>query len=121
MNTFTVIAPVAIKVYKGRDGCEAQNDIELDNGKILRIRTSKTYSGLCSSAQVFTLENGFMTTILYGDFAKRVSHAGVRCTEKNVREKQSAMVATIEALKVEVAALYEAKEKKESPALAMEI
>ncbi len=105
-------------MQKGRDGWNAQTDIELeplgpmeqDAKRILRIQTSKARCGISTSASVWKLDGrGTMTTVLFGDFRKTIAVESSRCTEKSVRTLHDTALASKTDLLAQVNAYYGVK------------
>ncbi len=105
-------------MQKGRDGWNAQTDIELeplgpmepDAKRILRIQTSKARCGISTRASVWKLDGrGTMSTVLFGDFSKTVAVESSRCTEKSVKTLHDTALASKVDLLAQVKAYYGVK------------
>jgi hypothetical protein len=104
------------RVFKGRDGWQAETEVPLVGRKILTIDTRKGSRGLRTAITGVTLaEDGRSTTwMMFGDFSEKIDAApGTRCTEKTVREAHNAALLGVEGLKTRALAFYAAKEAKD--------
>lgn len=96
-------------ISKGREGWEAQTDVELDAPYVLEIRTYKSQRGLVSNVTRFKNENGGKSFIMFGDFTERLILSKDRCTEKTVIAQHTAAMSDIEGIKARCAAFYAAQ------------
>lgn len=105
------------RIYKGRDGWQAQTDTELDNNRVLRLNTYKSgRGGVITNASVHTVISGsFLQHELFGDYNKNaIEERTARCTEKTVTTQHQAAQGQLDAIKLAVANFYAAKATKET-------
>ena len=67
-----------------RGSWTATTEIELENNRVLEVKTYKSNGRLATSASVGRLEDGFISHTLYVDYATRLHTSDKRCTSKNV-------------------------------------
>lgn len=80
-------------VRKGRDGWEAKSEIQLDNDRVLSIKTSKgAYGGLTTWAGVSVRDGNFLTHIMYQDFSKTIIKSNPSRVTAKVVEAQHALI-----------------------------
>lgn len=99
------------RIGKGREGWEVETQVPMDGGYILRIATSKRFSGiLATTASRFKLIDGGMTCVMFQDFSKTVVQEKVRVTEKSAIEQHKIALNQLDVLRAEVDAFYAQKE-----------
>ena len=80
-------------IQKGRDGWKATSRIELDNGRVLTIQTSKgSYGGLTTWASVAVRDGDFLSHRLYQDFSKTIIKTMPSRVTAKVVEAQHALI-----------------------------
>ena len=80
-------------VRKGRDGWEAKSEIQLDNDRVLSIRTSKgSYGGLTTWASVSVRDGDFLSHRLFQDFSKNIIKTNPSRVTAKVVEAQHALI-----------------------------
>lgn len=102
-----------MKVQKNiRGDWEAVTRMELGTAnRVLEIRTGKGMRCLYTNARVYTLDGGFMSTDLFGDFNKRLAtDNGARCTEKSVRAQHEQALTVASVTLREAVAFYAGKD-----------
>ena len=103
------------QISKGRNGWEAKTTIDMGAyDRVLIVSTHKTAGGMVTNATVNTKDGDFLVWNMFGDFNKRTSYKGARCTEKTVRELHQMALDGIEQTLAAAAAHYEAKEGVEA-------
>lgn len=75
-------------ISKGREGWEAKTIIGMGaKNRLLVIHTYKCSGGMVNTFCIFTdMGDGGMSCELFGDYSKRTTYKGTRCTEKTVRD-----------------------------------
>ena len=85
----------------------AEDNLELGNGRVLRISTHKVGGGLIvSTATVLNHDGHFLSHRMFTDFSQRMMTAAVRCSEKNVAAQHAEAMGKLAELKEAVAAHY---------------
>lgn len=99
------------KIYKGHSGWKAETTVDLGaDSRVLRVSTYKSAAGgLFTYATVHKAEGRGLVHMPFSDFVRRVSVAGARCTEKNVRELHQDALARIDSIRGDAIAHYAAK------------
>ena len=99
-----------INIRKGHDGWEATTDIEMGNGRIIRISTGKGRGGMRTNAQVWKLGvGGTMSFEMFGDFSRCIATSTSRCTENLVREAHAKALRLNADIVAQAEAFYAAK------------
>jgi len=102
-------------ITKGRDGWEAKAMVELDGKRWISVSTYKDHRGIVTSLQgVKVAADSGISFILYGDFNKRISASGVRCTEKTITTHHNAVMSDIESFRALALAFYADKDASDS-------
>jgi hypothetical protein len=99
-------------VKKGRDGFEAETNIEMAPGRVLCIHTCKTSGGgVRTSATLFKVEQHGRSYRIPGDYSKTILiDRDARCTEKTVRAQHCEAIGVFECrVKGEVFDFYKEK------------
>lgn len=95
-------------INKGYHGNQAKTTIKLDNDKILNITTMKRSNGLLSTtASVGTLKDGFISHMMFQDYAKTLISEKVRVTTKAVENQHNAALESIETIKADIEQFYQ--------------
>ncbi len=85
-------------------GMEQKGDGDRTKRAVLELRTSSGFrSGIRSSVTVFWIENGFRSTMLFGDYSKNLATTDKRATQKAI-DTQHANVFTQAEINLQVAA-----------------
>ena len=94
-----------------RNNWAAEDNVELENDRVLEIRTMKVSDGtIVTRATVNVRDGSFMSHRMFHDFSQRLMTSQNRCTEKNVAAQHAeAMTKKAELLEA-VAAWYKEKE-----------
>lgn len=88
-------------------GHEAKSEIELGNGRILKISTRKSYVGITTHASVWcSEEGGTISHKMINDYSKRIGVVNARCTAKSVALAHGTALAQLSDIKAEVDAFY---------------
>lgn len=121
MTATTAALPTTTSIEKGRDGWKASTCIEIGDGKVLVIETSKGYpreGGVLSTAAMHTRSNGFLShrwgmslsgaqlSKATSDFRETMSHAPGKVTEKLVRTHHATAIADISDVLARAIAYY---------------
>lgn len=89
----------------------AQDDYELDGGKVLQLSTSKVNGGsIVTRATVHIHDGDFLSHRMFTDFSQCIKTSRDRCTEKNVAAQHAEAVGKLAEIKEAVTAWY-AKEE----------
>lgn len=97
------------QIRKDSHGWQAETRLPLDCGRHLSITTRKGNSGLRSGVQVYRIENGFMTFVMFGDYSATLAKSDARATEKTVTALHEQALAKLEEVKAAVTAFYAGK------------
>ena len=80
-------------VRKGRDGWAAESRVDLGNGRVLTVKTSKgAYGGLTTWASVSVRDGDFLSHRLYQDFSKGIITSNPSRVTAKVVEAQHALI-----------------------------
>lgn len=99
------------RIFKGHNGWEAKDHVELFGNKVLVVNTYKGSNGLVTHLMANTLSDGMLCWEMFGDYSQRVQHKE-RCTEKAVTNLHACVMANIGTFITEAKAHYAAKELK---------
>ena len=109
------------RIYRDRDGWRAETQIDLEDRRVLKLRTSKCSMGrgLQTVATVWSYSgNGLLSHAMdlgtgYGDFREIVvTTPASRITEKLVTEQHDRLLKQVDAIRVQVGAFYALKGQK---------
>ena len=94
-----------------RNNWAAEDNVELENDRVLEIRTMKGSDGtIVTRATVNVRDGSFMSHRMFRDFSQRLMTSQNRCTEKNVVTQHSEALNKREELLEAITAWYKEKE-----------
>jgi hypothetical protein len=99
-----------MKVFKNnRNHWQANSHIELDNSRLLRIVTMKTYSGVITTqAMVMHREKqGITSHSPFSDYSRLINESKARCTEKLVTDLHVEAIKNLDDLRIEAVNHYQ--------------
>lgn len=102
----------ASKIWKGREGFEAESVFALDQAthRVLIVTTCKNTGGMISRFCVQIAKgDGIRTWDIFGDYNERIVFKGTRCTEKTVRELHAQALSVVDHHLTQAAAHYATK------------
>jgi hypothetical protein len=82
-------------INKGINGWRAETKFVISNKQIALITSKRSNGKLMSNLSVGTVENGFVSFIMYEDFNQMIAENDKRCTENNIIELHLNAVANI--------------------------
>ena len=102
------------RIFKGRDGWEAETKIDLDDGRSAKITTCKRHNGKVETfvtVGVSGSDCGFttFTHAIFSDFCKCFAAEKIRCTDKIVTAQHQFVLESWETIKADIAAFYKDK------------
>jgi hypothetical protein len=102
------------RISKGRDGWEANTQLDMQEAnRVLIVTTRKMTGGMVTRAMVNTDSgDGFLSWNLFGDYSSRTVYKGARATEKTVTELHQIALDGVEQTLAAALAHYAAKEMK---------